>query len=394
LVKIYNMAQRQFKSDDTSKWIEAFGSGGDGAYAPTTGTDAPIDSACSGTASTTSLTATNVSFATGQCILIHQTYGTSAGQWELNKIASYTAGTITTQYSLINTYGTGAQVLVLKQYTTALIDTGVTLTGKAWNGTVGGIVAWLAKTSTTITGTVTVVGQNAATTTGGAGIGQRGGVGEWLNGTAVGYRGDGTTGNTTQTHTGSGSGGVGAVAALPNGKADGGGGGNATAGTAGDNGAGDNAHEGGAGGLAAGNAALTLMVPGGGAGGGAAGDVNPKEAYAGGGGAGIVFFITKALTITGAINLNGGAGATGAAASGGGGAGGSGLFKVQTAVLGTNLITATAGTSGGVGGGGSVGRIHLDYLTSKTGTTNPTLDSTQDTSLIESMGGAFLLNFI
>ncbi|MEM3335472.1 MAG: hypothetical protein QXY47_05520, partial [Thermoplasmata archaeon] len=125
------MAQRQFRSDDTDKWLYGFGSGSDGDISINTSTDNPIDSTCSGTIGTTSLTATNSLFAPGQIILIHQTRGTGAGNWELNRIASYTAGTITLLHPLQNTYTTSgasvAQVLVMKQYNNFTINSGQTL---------------------------------------------------------------------------------------------------------------------------------------------------------------------------------------------------------------------------------------------------------------------------
>ena len=65
-----------------------FGNGSDGA-ATLSGTDAPVDSSCSGTSATTSLSATNGSFAANQVILIHQTRGSGVGQWEINIIQSY-----------------------------------------------------------------------------------------------------------------------------------------------------------------------------------------------------------------------------------------------------------------------------------------------------------------
>ena len=104
------------------------------------------------------MSATNASFAAGQFILIHQTRGTGAGNWELNKIQSYTSGTITTTFALTNDYTSGAQVLVMKQYSSVLIDTGVTLTGKAWNGTVGGIIGWFCNDLTNIPGIITLTG--------------------------------------------------------------------------------------------------------------------------------------------------------------------------------------------------------------------------------------------
>ena len=47
----------------------------------------------------------------------------------------------------------------------------------------------------------------------------------------------------------------------------------------------------------------------------------------------------------------------------------------------------------GAGGAGSVGRIHIDYSTSYTGTTTPTIDATLDTTIIARAGasGMFLL---
>jgi hypothetical protein len=51
--------------------------------------DAPVDSSASGVAETTTLNATNVSFSPGQKILIHQSRGSGAGNWEINEIQSY-----------------------------------------------------------------------------------------------------------------------------------------------------------------------------------------------------------------------------------------------------------------------------------------------------------------
>lgn len=47
------------------------------------------------------------------------------------------------------------------------------------------------------------------------------------------------------------------------------------------------------------------------------------------------------------------------------------------------------------GGGGGVGRIHIDYSDSYTGTTSPTLSTRQDATLdYPTTGGAFLYNFV
>lgn len=66
-----------------------FGNGSDGALSSAT---IPTMSAksCSGTATSTTLTAdTDASpFSVGDILLLHQTRGTGAGQWEINKVDS------------------------------------------------------------------------------------------------------------------------------------------------------------------------------------------------------------------------------------------------------------------------------------------------------------------
>jgi hypothetical protein len=129
-----------------------FGDGSDGSLVISANTtEAPIDSACTGTSGAYTLTATNASFASGQVIKIYQSQGTGAGTFQKNRIVSYTAGTITLESALNASYTTGAQVRVLKQYTNVTINAGFTYLAKAWNGTVGGILAFLA--NGTLTGT-------------------------------------------------------------------------------------------------------------------------------------------------------------------------------------------------------------------------------------------------
>ena len=78
------MAQRQFRSDDTSSWGDGFGNGSDGAE--TISSSEAYDGAkasCSGTASTTTLTLGAAStFANGDLVVIHQSAGTGVGTWE------------------------------------------------------------------------------------------------------------------------------------------------------------------------------------------------------------------------------------------------------------------------------------------------------------------------
>jgi hypothetical protein len=89
----------------------------------------------------------------------------------------------------------------------------------------------------------------------------------------------------------------------------------------------------------------------------------------------------------GTINANGGASpasAQAAAGTGGGGAGGSIRLEGNVITLGSN-VTATGGVAntGSVyyGGNGGVGRIALQYVTSYSGTTNPSADVSQPPSI-------------
>lgn len=356
----------------------AFGTGVDGVLIISANTtDAPIDSACTGTINSTTLTATNIAFAPNQIILIHQTQGTGAGTYQKNKILSYSAGTISLETALNAAYVTGAQVIVMKQYTSVTIDSGKTWTAKAWNGTVGGILGFIASTSTTVTGTLLATGKGFV---GGA---------QTQGSPGTGYAGEGTTGASVQQNGANGSGGGGGT--QTSGAAGGGGGGNGTAGGVGLQKSGT----GGAGGGTSGNTALTSLTFGGGGGGGSR---DTQASGAGGAGGGIVYIFSKSVTISGAITTAGVAGGSAPGANdtggggGGGGAGGSVLIKSQISTLGTTLVTASGGVGGtGTsldgqtkdGGTGGVGRVHIDYATSFTGTTNPTLDSAVDSSLTD-----------
>lgn len=349
----------------------SFGTGADGALTISSDTtDAPIDSACTGTNGTSTLTATNVSFATGQVILIHQSQGTGAGTYQKNEILSYTAGTITTKNPLNATYSTGAQVLVMKQYTTVTIDSTKVWTAKSWNGTVGGILAFMASSAVTVNGTIknsgTAGGGPDATVAGATGGGFRGGQGDGSDP----YSGEGTTG-------------IALVRTNQNGS--GGGGNTDSAGSGGGNGAAGSVGSGTTlGGTASGTASLSTMTFGGGGGGGSwAG-----ESAAGGSGGGIIYIYGKTLTVTGSITVAGGNGGSGGTKrGGGGGAGGSILIRSQSATIGTALINASAGAGGSgvtaAGGAGAVGRIHIGYANAPSGTSTPTYDGAVDSDLMD-----------
>lgn len=380
------MAQRQFRSDDTSKWIWGFGDRKDGDTTITTSTEAPVDASCSGTISTTTLTATNASFAGGKIIGIFQMRGTSVGAWEFNKIESYNAGTVTLKHPLMNTYtdsgASQAYVRVFAQYKNATVSGSNTLTSKAWTGDVGGIAGFFAE-NVTLTGTIS--GNGAGFIAGDS------------PSNANGYAAEGSAGATVQQRTANGNGGGGGLKTTDG--YGGGGGGHANGGNNGGTGVAPNSE--GLGGGSVGSAGLTTLFMGGGGGSGGT-TVTPSGTNGNGGnGGGIVIIVCKTLTITGGITVNGNNGVTGGAqiiGGGGAGAGGSVLLKCRVATLGTNLITATGGTGGAAGsnstqgGNASVGRIHLDYSLSYTGTTNPTLDARQDNTIKDQpKGGSFLM---
>lgn len=352
-----------------------FGDGSDGA-ATLSGTDAPIDSSCSGTSGSTSLSATNGSFAAGQLILIHQSRGTGVGAWEVNQIASYVAGTITTRIPLSNTYtdsgASQAQVLVIKQYSSVTISS--SFSGKAWDGNVGGIIAFCCSGKTTISSTCSATG-----------IGFRGGNG----GSGSGEAGEGTVGAQVNQRTangnGAGGGGQGPDGGhIEGGHGGGGGGGGSNAGNAG---SGKNTATAGSAGNAGGSSDLVTATFGGGGGAGGAENNGNNDGTAGGIGGGLIFIFTGSIEVTGSLQANGNGTGGNALNSGIGGGGGGGgiIIKTRSSILGSSLIVSTGGVGGtstgafgGKGADGGNGTIRIEACTS-TGTTNP--------SASESLGG-------
>lgn len=384
------MAQRQFRSDDTSVWQEKFGNGSDESVTYSgSGSDPTANTTFTGTAAGTSGTAgSGTGFAANNLVLIHQTRGSGAGNWELNKISSVGSGTNWTMaYDLMNTYVAGAQVYLLKQYSSVTINSGVTFSTSAWDGSKGGISAFLCNGTITVAGTISASGAGFIKDTNGI-LGQ-------------GQQGEGTAGAGGTTSTlangnggGGGDGGGGNVEG-----AGGGGGGNGTAGTTGQINVVSN-RDPGVGGEAKGTVSLTTMVLGGGGGGGSGNGTDTVGAD-GANGAGIVVLIGKIITITGSTIARGDSASSAAnnkAGGGGGGAGGSILFKGQTITLGSSLVTAPAGLGGSAnscrfGGDGGVGRIHADYSGTISGTTSPTLDSSQS-NIFSDAGGAALFGVL
>lgn len=366
-----------------------FGDGSDGDYSSATIPTLTKDS-CSGTATSTTLTTSGSTFANGDVLLIHQTRGTGVGQWEVNRVVSGGGSTsLTLQEALHYTYtdsgASQAQATKILLYNNVTVQSG-TWTIPAWDGNVGGILTLSVKGTMTVTGNInaegsapTVVGGGGGQTSPSNGGGFRGGWSDdGIN--SFGLQGEASTGAGSQSSSANNTGG-GAGGGNSNFNA-GGGGSHATSGTSA---TGSGSTNGSGATSTSGSADLTSMTFGGG-GGGATGIAGSTTGSASNGG-GIVAIFAKGITLSGVISADGGDGGGSARVVGGGGAGGSVLIACETATLGTNKITAIGGvivTNGteNAGDGGN-GRIALHYATSYTGTTNPTLTATQDTTLVE-----------
>jgi large repetitive protein len=306
-------------------------------------TETVVDSASTGTSGTDSLSATNAGFAADQLILIHQTQGSGAGSFEFNFIESYVAGTITTVFNLQNTYGTGAQVRKVPQYTAVTVQSGFTYTGKAWNGTTGGLLTFICQGFTNVAGTIDVSEK-----------GFRGGNGRASAGTS--QAGEGTAGPATESLSPNGNGGGGnADPADGGGYGAGCGGSNATLGEVGQ---GQGTYTAGQAGSVVGNADMSTLNLGGGGGGNAVvgSGVTPGN---GGRGGGICIIFTGELVVTGFIKANGGRGTQGDQGGtplgmGASGSGGVVWIETSSATIGVNLIQANGGARGDANDNGTV----------------------------------------
>jgi len=295
-------------------------------------TEAPVDSACTGTSGTKSLSATNASFAAGDLIFIHQTQGTGAGNREFNIISSYSAGTITTMYNLSNTYNSGAQVLVVKLWRGYKINTSQQLTQKGWNGTVGGITVIVSSGIVDISGTLFIQS-----------TGFRGGQGN-NNSNTFAYYGEGHTGPSAS---------IGAATANGNG----GGAGRVGSGGPSASGGGNGAVGGGAnGGAAVGSADMSTIFLGGGGGGTGMDSPSNNNGHAG---SGICIIFAPLIIVTGAITGNGPTSYVNA----GGGAGASIWLCGDEVSVGSSLVKAAGGTGGNNPGGNGRIRVEAGSLT-------------------------------
>ncbi len=377
-----------------------FGDGKDGDYSSSS-IPTMTRQSCSGSANSTTLSLGAAGFANGDVILIHQTRGTGAGQWEINQVSSGGGTTSLTlkvalKYTYTDSGASQAQVVKIPRYKNVTVPSGATWAVPGWDGNVGGILAFACNGVLTPTGTISA---NSA--------GHLGGAGTNSSTESVGYanqgEGSGGAGSATSAANGSGGGGGNKVSGSANGSGAGGGG-NGTAGTTGQK-KGANA---GVGGTIIGNNSLTEIGLGGG--GGGARQWESGSAGAGGKGAGIIFiFAKKIVTISSIIAIGANAGSSSCNAgkpddrrvlgNAGGGAGGSILLCSEIIDIGTDKLNVVGGSgaTGGTncwstanGGAGGKGRIAVYYGKSLSGSVSSTyygtLTTEKDTGLVEAQG--------
>jgi len=286
-------------------------------------------------------------FAAGDDVLLINLQGdttnnANVGAYEIGAAQSVSSGTITLASSISGTYGvggnanlTGQKIMVQRvpNYTNVNIAAGATLSSNAWNGVVGGVVAFRANGIVTVNGTISanVLGY------------RRGGNSAGQNGESFdGYNG---SGGNSSTCGGSNSASTAVGAACNRGGGGGGGGGDGT----GMNGGGAGAGYGGGGGGGAGGG-----DGGGGCGNTQAGGAGGSTGVRGGGGAG-----GEGSSACGAL---GGAPAGSSAGTTGTTPGLGGAVAASDASTGQGGGEAGNLADGGGGGGGMYGVANLSKL--------------------------------
>ncbi|AKI99982.1 Ig-like protein group 3 [Archangium gephyra] len=358
------------------------------SYAPVTAPLAPGDvsipmGACVGN---------TACFAAGDLVMVLQTTGVVpvpasgttgplditndvVGRWEFARVASVSGSALTLTAPLIYSYAANvSQVIRVPEYVNLTVTGTGRITAFPWNGSAGGVIAFLA------TGTVSNAGQinaNAA--------GFRGGLFVDDETTAVGctgldeaaalgaQKGEGIANvRYGATHTGRGSVANGAGGGVCH-KSGGGGGGNYGAGGMGgrSDGSIDGARiVGGMGGAALIYSMLNHLTLGGG---GGAGQGSDASGAPGGRGGGIIFVRANQLTGTGTIQASGGGGGSSNSDGGSGGGAGGSIYLRFASTAACSAVTANGGVGGtvntgqvGPGGGGGGGRVLFQAATGGT----------------------------
>jgi hypothetical protein len=283
----------------------------------------------------------------------------TVGRWEYARISTISGSTLNFTSPLVNSYANGTtQVVAVPEVTTLTITSGKTLTAAAWDGSSGGIIAFLATGAVSNAGTISAAGR-----------GFRGGA---LVNHGINYHCADMDGNLNNAQKGEGiyPAGYGASQVARGNKTNGGGGGNCH-----NSGGGGGGHAGigGSGSLdwdgvddhALGGSSLTYSLYNHAAfgGGGGAGEENDSLGTAGAIGGGAVIARAASISGAGTITVAGTSAASGGSdGAGGGGAGGAIALRFSGAA--TCTVNASGGNGGSVntsghgpGGGGSGGVV-------------------------------------
>lgn len=380
------------------------GSGADGALIVPVGMTQTINQLASpvtGNKLTNQLTvASTTGMAKGQILFIHQTQGSGAGNSELNQIVELNATTVTLARALTTDYSTGAQAVVVPQYTNVTVSATATLTAPAWDGMKGGILVFLASGAVNVDGTLSMLGRGFRGA-GMSGVCFPGAPGCLLNHGRFGESEAGPSNFSAMNNNGKGmnSGGGGGGGTRGQDCAAGGGGSYGTVGAAGADGSlgtciMNGLHGGGLPGTTLGQGDLTQSIFLGPAGGEGGPDESGAYPGPGGNGGGIIIAYAGTLTVnaaSGTIDAGGASGGSGAVTgpcggsgsgmgNGGGGAGGGiRLVTAGASALGTGRVSALGGSGGAggtcgagfAGGSGGQGRIQVRTSAQLTGTTTP-----------------------
>ncbi len=311
-------------------------------------------------------------FAEGDELLVLSQQGTDAGLVEFVFVGGVTGNTLTVEPDLLNGYDASSVVLVQRvpHYTDVDVPSGTELTGDAWAGDGGGVVAFRATGDVAVTGTVHA---DALGFTGGDGV---------YGNDYDPYQGESHGGLGAAGDTSANDGGGGAYPRRGDNADSGGGGGYGTDGEWGTSYGGSAVCEGG---IAHGDAELLDWYVGSGGGGGSPdteGDGDDIHNYSGDGGNGgglVAIWCGGTLAVDGVVSANGEDGDDAFTdgywgENGGGGAGSGGQVLLAASSISHNGAVEALGGEGGLsasqvgipygsalGGDGGDGRIRLDY---------------------------------
>ncbi len=338
------------------------GSNGDATYS----SDPNTRTTATGSSGSASLSIGSAILSDGDVFIVHQTQGTGAGQYEVEKVLSGGGTTsITCTKTLHYNYVSGAQIIKFALNRTVTLNS---FTPTSWNGSTGAIDVIVGNQDIILSGAFNGYGASAN-------LGSPGTSGGFRGASTAGIQGEGTGGAGSQSTLANGNGGGGGHSDGAN--AMGGGGGNVSGGTGG-NYSPQGSTAPGAGGSVVSSSDGTVISPGGGGG-------SSSSNRAGAAGGTVLIIFGNIITASNYINVDGGNGGAndGTANGGGSGAGGFVLLICQKATLGNYFITALGGvtpTAGdfGHGGGGGIAIHHSGPIT---GLTNPTYTDIVDLSI-------------